>query len=111
LTIIPGTSYYRSRFLVRWLSGRKQRFAKSKTAFRRESSNLILSLQFQTCEAITLHRFSSRVLLRHLISYRRLTFSTYLFRASKTVFGVHELSVVGQFGLSITDFLRARFLV
>ena len=29
LTIIPCTSYSRSRFLVRWLSGRKQRFAKA----------------------------------------------------------------------------------
>src|SRR5213076_3036667 len=68
--------------LVRWLSGRKQRFAKSKTAFRLESSHLILSLQFQTREAITPNRFFSRVLLRPLISTRRLTFLTYLFRAS-----------------------------
>jgi hypothetical protein len=59
-----------------------QRFAKSKTAFRPESSQLILSLQFQTREAITPNRFSSRVLSRHLISYHRLTFLTYLFRAS-----------------------------
>src|SRR5437762_6760139 len=65
--------------LVRWLSGRKQRFAKSKTAFRPESSHLILSLQFQTREAITPNRFSSRILLSHLISRRRLTFLTYLF--------------------------------
>jgi hypothetical protein len=54
--------------LVRWLSGRKQRFAKSKTAFRPESSLLILSLQFQTREAITPTRFpltSSYVILFH----------------------------------------------
>ncbi len=65
--------------LVRWLSGRKQRFAKSKTAFRPASSHLILSLQLHTREAITPNRLSSRVLSRHLISYRRPTFLTYFF--------------------------------
>jgi hypothetical protein len=60
----------------------KQRFAKSKTAFRPESSHPILSLQFPTNEAITPNRLSSCVLLRHLISRRRLTFLTYLFARS-----------------------------
>jgi hypothetical protein len=62
-----------------------------KTAFRPESSRVILSLQLQTREAITPNRLSSRVLLRHLISYGRLTFLTYLFRALESLFGVHEL--------------------
>jgi len=53
--------------------------ARSKTAFRPESSDLILSLQLQTREAITPNSLSSRVLLRHLISYRRITFLTYFF--------------------------------
>jgi len=70
---------------------RRPRFAKSKTAFRPESSHLVLSLQFQTRQAITPNRLSSRVLLRHLISDHRLTFLTYLFRGSETLFEVHAL--------------------
>ena len=62
-------------------SGSKQRFAKSKTAFYPESARLIRSPQFPTREAITSNRLSSRVLIRHLISRRRLTFLTYLFGA------------------------------
>src|SRR4029077_261583 len=76
----------------RWLSGWKQRFAKTKTTFRPRSSPLILSLQFQSGEAITPNRLSSRVLLSRLISCRRLTFLTYLFRAPQTPFEVQKLS-------------------
>src|SRR5438128_1898697 len=41
---------------------------------------------FQPHEAITPNPFSSGVVLRHLISRRRLTFLTYLFRAAQTPF-------------------------
>jgi hypothetical protein len=64
--------------------GTAQGFAKSKTAFRPESSPFILSAHFQTHEAITRNFFSSGVLLRHLISRRTLTFLTYFFRAAQT---------------------------
>ena len=76
-SLIPGD--IPALYLVRWLSGRKQRFAKSKTEFYPESPGLTRPLQFQTREAIALNRVSSRVLLRHSISGRRLTFLTYLF--------------------------------
>jgi hypothetical protein len=79
LAIDNSSRYSHRKFLVRWLSGRKQRFAKSKTAFTPESSHLIPPLQFQNREAITSNPFSSSVFLRHLISTRRLTFLTYLF--------------------------------
>ena len=59
-SLIPGDIL--ALYLVRWLSGRKQRFAKSKTAFRPESSHLILPPQFATRQAITPTRASSRVL-------------------------------------------------
>jgi hypothetical protein len=80
-----------NRCSQRWLSGWKQRFAKSKTAFPPESSHLILSLHFQARETITPTRFSSGVLLHHLIARRRLTSLTYLFRAAETPFEVHGL--------------------
>ena len=67
---VPTGPQGRSYNLVRWLSGGKQRFAKSKTVFRPESSLLVLALQFQIRQAITPNRLSSRVLSRHLISYR-----------------------------------------
>ena len=57
----------------------KQRFAKTKTAFPPESSCLLRSPQFPIRQAIVSNRPSSHVLIRHRISYRRLTFLTYLF--------------------------------
>ena len=68
-----------------------RRFAKSKTAFRPESSLLILALQFQTREPITPNRL---FLLRSPTSSYFIP-QTYLFdlpfRASEPLFEVHEL--------------------
>ena len=81
-TLPPGTKFSRQiSAMERWLSGRKQRFAKSESHFLQEFARILTTPQSLINKGFAANRLFSRVLTNRPKLGRGLTFLTYLFFA------------------------------